>query len=418
MNRLKQLLMIVGIMGILMLSSCSSNEDPFDNGLPKYQFELNDCQTKSLATSNDFGLKVLEKLNASGEENIIYSPLSLSMTLGMLANGADDQLLTDLFTVLYGENSSGDELEEINNLNKLLMENLNKIDSKTKVYLANSLWYRDNITLNRDFSSSLANYFKAEICKLSKDPSKNRKEINKWCKDKTSGLISEFIKSDDEVKDLAVGIYNAIYFQSKWKTPFNRNLTHKALFHNISGTSSEIDMMHNDDYYGIYAEDEFFQMVKLDYHNGGYCMRIWLPNQDIDFRDAISMLTPERMADFYENAKYHDVDLSLPKFKFSYEVSFKSILDSFGLGRVFDGSDSGLLNVADGFFIHGLKQSAIIDVNEEETKAAAVTGADGDGINLIDPAQKVIMNINRPFIFFIQEYSSNATILSGVVKKL
>jgi serpin B len=54
---------------------------------------------------------------------------------------------------------------------------------------------------------------------------------------------------------------------------------------------------------------------------------------------------------------------------------------------------------------------AVIEVNEEGTEAAAVTGVEVSLTSL--PPEKLMLTINRPFLFFIREQHSGSILFAG-----
>jgi serpin B len=104
----------------------------------------------------------------------------------------------------------------------------------------------------------------------------------------------------------------------------------------------------------------------------------------------------------------------LPRFKLEYGVELKQPLSAMGLRAAFGEADFSA--IADGhLFISAVRQRAFVEVNEEGTEAAAVTGMPQTrGIHR-DPPKPFEMIVDRPFLFLIEDQVTEMILLKGVV---
>jgi serpin B len=106
------------------------------------------------------------------------------------------------------------------------------------------------------------------------------------------------------------------------------------------------------------------------------------------------------------------VNLSLPKFTFSYKKEFNDALINMGLGIAFsDAADFSLMSETP-TRISLVLQKTFIEVNEKGTEAAAVTL-----VGMVNTSVPVInrLLIDRPFLFIITENTTNAICFMGKV---
>jgi serine protease inhibitor len=83
-----------------LLFSCSKNDDPKpDNDADPKTILLTEKGKALIKADNTFGIKLFKNLNdlSSAEANIIISPLSISMALGMTYNGANGETEAIIF---------------------------------------------------------------------------------------------------------------------------------------------------------------------------------------------------------------------------------------------------------------------------------------------------------------------------------
>ena len=150
MNKTRNILFSFVVLGLctilfalLMLVSCSGNGVTQPKRLqftPAEQQLVQDC--------NDFSFNLLAQ-TASDEqqENIILSPLSASMLLGMLMNGADDETLRQIQQVVGFDDNT--PLSDINAYYRQLIDALPALDTETRLSLANGIWVKETFPVKR-----------------------------------------------------------------------------------------------------------------------------------------------------------------------------------------------------------------------------------------------------------------------------
>lgn len=126
--------------------------------------------------------------------------------------------------------------------------------------------------------------------------------------------------------------------------------------------------------------------------------------QDLNSRDW-----SEWMKMFQEKEGY----VKVPRFKVEYGKSLTASLVSMGMGPAFGGSAFQAMAPVDPIFIGRVMQKTYIDVNEEGTEAAAVTGmVMTTGLN---PNEPFVMNIDRPFFFAITDSATQTILFMGSI---
>jgi serpin B len=103
----------------------------------------------------------------------------------------------------------------------------------------------------------------------------------------------------------------------------------------------------------------------------------------------------------------------MPKFKIEYKALLNDALCNMGMEIAFtENADfSRLFEEQYGLMISKVIHKAVIEVNEEGTEAAAVTGVEVSLTSL--PPEKPVLTLNRPFLFFIREKHSGTVLFAG-----
>jgi serpin B len=113
-------------------------------------------------------------------------------------------------------------------------------------------------------------------------------------------------------------------------------------------------------------------------------------------------------------------DVMLPRFKVDYEVKLNDALKALGMEEAFDpavADFSGLAKVAAGqrIFISEVRHKAFAEVNEEGTKAAAVTSVTATLTSVTIPPKPFVMKVDRPFFFAIRDNTTGSLLFMGSV---
>ena len=168
------------------------------------------------------------------------------------------------------------------------------------------------------------------------------------------------------------------------------------------------------DYYA--SEAEGVQLIELPYGNEAFSMVVVLPNEGVEINNCIQDLTAEKWQNWMGSAANKIVNVELPKFKgeFTYEENLKSALQSMGIKDLFNADKCDLSGIANNLLVSMIKQNTFIEVNEEGTEAAAVTGGEMIGSSGKEP---IVIDFiaNRPFFYAIKEKSTNAILFMGKV---
>jgi len=377
------------------------------------EIELTQKGKVLVEADNLFGINLFKEVLQSEEpdENVMISPLSVSLALAMTYNGADGDTKEAMEKTLE---LTGLTVDEINTNYKLLIDALVSVDPKVLLSIANSIWYKHTFPVEQDFLTVNQNYYYAEVSPLDFLDPDAVNIINNWIADKTNDLITKVLERIPA--DAVMYLINAIYFKGIWKFEFDEAETEEEPFYLSNGTTKDLPMMIQEASVN-YLSNDLIQAVELQYGYGNYSMIILLPQYNKTLDDIINELNNENwnswLSEFYEAEK---VQIHLPKFKFEYEDSLNNELISMGMGIAFDpyNADFSKINPARQLYISRVIHKSFIEVNEEGTEAAAVTVVEIRETTSGVPTY-ITFNVNRPFLFAIREKDTNTIIFIGRV---
>ena len=376
--------------------------------------DLTEKQKALISESNAFGFEFFKKItSASGvNNNMMVSPLSVNMALGMTRNGAVSSTLKAMTDVLgFGQMSD----LEINSSYKYLLETFSALDPKVKVAIANSIWCRNTFSVEPAFIETNKTYFDAEVTPLNFSDPASVKTINNWVSSKTNNLIPKIIEAIPS--EVVMYLINAVYFKGQWKYQFETKNTENRNFTLASGETIQAESMLTRADLNYYAGDGF-EAVEMPYNQGNYTMTVILPAKNSSVAQTVNKLSQEQYNNWLKNFVSTDIQIQLPKFKFSYdEKAMIPVLTAMGMGVAFDPihADFTRINADGNLYISEVKHKTFIETNEEGTEAAAVTSV-AVGVTSIGPGyQPRNFVVDRPFLFFINEKATGTILFIGVV---
>ncbi|PID83011.1 MAG: serine protease [Clostridiales bacterium] len=371
---------------------------------------IKDCPTYMA----DFGIELTKRyLNNKDfkEQNILISPLSIYSALGMTASGASGDTLVEM------EKTLGVNINLFSGYFKNYTEMMKKRKNNT-LKIANSIWVnsKDNEVLNEDFKSSIKKNYNADIFSLLFNNDFVIK-VNDWVKTNTDGLIDKILNRAD--KNAKMYIVNALKFESAWKKQYKKNQIKKDKFYSENGKVSKIDFLCSTEY-GYIATDTAIG-IRKSYRDGKMFIAL-LPKKNKTIQDVLNTLNGKKLLYYITNIRKYDVETMIPKFKFKFETSLKKDLFSMGMKKSFgsNANFSKMLKSKTGVFINDVIHKTYIELDENGTKAAAVTAVEMLKSACLERLDVRKVNFNRPFIYMIYDFDKNTKvpIFLGVIRNL
>lgn len=410
---MKQLLLIIAVLGFSSISFSCKKENTNNTPDEFKQVNLTVKQKQLITTSNAFGFEFFKKVNeiSGSESNMMVSPLSVSMALGMTRNGAAGNTLEAMTNTL---GFAGMTDTEINESYKYITETFTTLDPKVKLQIANSIWYHNTFTVEQPFVLANQQYFDASVKPLDFYSPTAVSTINSWVNEKTNKLIPGII--DQIPGGTVMYLVNAVYFKGLWRFQFEKAKTLQKPFYLNDGTVVQLPAMNLHETLP-YFKGAGFEAIELPYNQGNYVMSVLLPDKGKTVGDVITQLSQQNWNNWSTQFVNSDIQLQLPKFKYEYnEKQMKPILSDLGMGVAFDPdhADFTRINSNGGLYISRVLHKTYIATDEEGTEAAAVTAVEV-GVTSVGPGQTYYFTIDRPFVYFIQEKSTGTILFIGTV---
>ena len=356
----------------------------------------------------DFAIRLFRQSEEKGT-NTLISPLSVLYALAMTGNGAKEETLQQMETVL------GMKTEDLNRYLYSYRKNLSQ-NTKNKLSLANSIWFTDDqrFTVNESFLQTNADYYGADVYKTPFDD-QTCEDINNWVNQKTDEMISEIL---DQLSPSAVMyLVNALAFEAEWSEAYEDHQVRDGIFTKEDGTKQSASMMHGSE--GIYLEDDQATGFMKRYQGGEYAFVALLPKEGVSVSEYVESLNGEKLHTMLSNPQYETVLTSIPKFEAESDLEMSQILKTMGMPNAFDaiGADfTGLGTSTEGnICIDRVLHKTFISVGEKGTKAGASTVIEmTDGAMLI-PQENKMVYLERPFIYMLIDCDNHIPFFIGTM---
>ena len=366
-----------------------------------------------IQADNTFGLELFSRTVATAKPNTntSVSPLSVSLALAMVYNGAAGETKTEMENAMK---VSGLNSDEINLMHKSLVDSLKASDPEVVLEIANAIYYQKGLNVEPNFVTTNQKFYSAEVNSLNfSSPQDALKVINAWVSQKTHNKIPTIIEEFEDVPLMV--LLNAVYFNGVWKSKFDPKQTHNLWF-NLSDDSWKETPMMTQTTTLEYASNDLFSAINLPYGKGNFQMTVILPNLNKTTKDVIAQLTNENWISWQNAfAPKNQLIVTMPRFKFSWDMKLNEVLQQMGIKKAFNVSaDFSGITKDMNLFISEVIHKTYIDVNENGTEAAAVTAiimSTGES----GPDLRPYFTVNRPFIFAISEKTTGAILFIGEI---
>ncbi len=375
-------------------------------------------QGKIADNNNDFACNLFRTIYEQKQDggSFVVSPISVGYLLGMLHEGADGETRRQINDVL----GLGGSVQDINEYFKKIMDEAPNVDPTVTVKTANSIFVIPKFRLIQQYRDDMRKYYKALADTVNYNESNIVKIINDWCKKNTDGMIPEILKNGELNPNRVMYLLNAVYFKASWAEKFDPNQTRERNFTQLDGTTVNLPMMHLETR-ATYGKNDLCKLLRLPYGNGGYSMVVMLPNEGKTIGDIIKNLSAQSLKDLLHQMRSTKVDILLPRFTTENETHLEKVLSSMGMPRAFSQNAAEFPNMVqkhnndvNDIYVSMMKQMAKIEVNEDGTKAAAVTIAEmSERSAMPNRPQREEFHATRPFVYFIVENSTGTIYFMG-----
>jgi serine protease inhibitor len=365
-----------------------------------------------------FGLKMFQDLFAQQpRSNHFMSPLSLSIALAMLYNGASGDTQQEMAQAMQ---LNGLSLAELNQGNLTLRKRLANPGSGVEILIANALWGKQGVSFKADFLKDNSSFYNAQLTALDFATPAAISTINQWASDNTRGKIPKVVEQIDAMTILL--LMNAIYFKGDWSEPFKESDTQALPFHKADGSTKDHPMMaRSDKFRYVQSAEGKFQAVALPYGKDEQSeMLLFLPDAGQSLESLVSQLSETSWKTWMSQLRSRQGRVVMPRFKLKTEMPLNETMKRLGMSKAFSEAEAQFERLAEGGlkpFVSSIKQDAFVEVNEKGTEATAVTTITVGATSVQIPQQPFEMLLDRPFVYAIYDKRTESILFMGALNE-
>lgn len=355
--------------------------------------------------NKNFAFDLFSKVVADHpEENVVFSPVSISLSLAFLSLGAEgttnDQMVKGM-----GFNMSETPKKEMDDGFHSLQEMLNDNNRDLHLDSGIGLFVSQAWKIKDEFLNKAKNLGSEAFTVNFEENEEAKKQINDYVEKNTNGKIVDVLSTVN--KDAALIFVNFIYFRGKWEKPFDEKFTKEGDFHVNKDLTVKVPFMSRTGFYKVAVLDEA-SVISVPYKGNASALFI-LPKEG-KMKEVESHL--EDVLRKYKSHCHSDlVDLSIPKFTVAGDVDLKQVLPKMGIVDLFSNSAdlSGITGAPD-LKISQAVHKAKISVDEKGTEAAGATVMEAVPMRL--PLQ---ISLSHPFSYLIYDHETRSVLFMGKV---
>lgn len=403
-----------GVGGVVLLSlsltACGSHTKNLMVGVkandPKEQQVLQTSQIKNMA---DFSVRMFQEAVKDGKSTMI-SPVSILAAMSMAANGAEGATLEQMSQTLFGTQNTDASVRGLASFLNKMEEESNHVFSS-----ANSIWIKNDknqFTPKKEFLEKNTNLLNSEV--YSSDfGSDTLGAINDWVTKNTNGMITKLLDRIDP--ESVFQIINAVAFEDEWESPYEKMDMEEGTFTTEENQEKEATYLYSIE--DAYLQDETAVGVVKPYKHG-YSFVAILPNEGVSLADYVADLSGEQLLQMIAGAEETQVRTKLLKFKKETTLELNDSLQEMGIMDAFDPVKAkfhkmGTLQEG-ALYINKVLHKTFIDVNENGTRASAVTAITLE-CGAVIPEDIKSVELTRPFFYAIIENETSLPVFMGTV---
>lgn len=365
---------------------------------------------------SDFTGTVLAGLDRS--TNLICSPLSVSIALAMVRNGAAGTTATEMDQALQYP-PLADLNAGLNTLDQLLAARTGTIEQgarkgDVRLDLVNQLFGESTFTWEEELLDALARCYGTGIAKadFAEQWDAERRTINAWVADQTQDTITGLLAPGIITTDTRLVLVNAIYLKAPWLEEFPP--AQDGDFR-TDGTTVAAKMMSRT-FATHGGRGKGWSAAQIPYLGGELTMTVILPDEGAEDELVASFGGGELQRILTELPEGVEVTLTMPTWTYRSSFELGPLLSELGMPTAFtERAEFPGLTGDDNLQIDTVVHEGWIAVDEQGTEASAATAVvmvPGSAPAVDD---RLELTLDRPFWFVIHDLPTATPLLAGRV---
>ncbi|GAA6225224.1 serpin E3 [Lates japonicus] len=360
--------------------------------------------------------------------NLIVSPVSVSLSLGLLQLGARGNTLAQLEGTL-GYNVNDAQVQDF-----LLhpQGDMNNTSQGTLLQQTCTLLIQSGVQLLTQFTKHAVAWANTSVVRANfSQPNHTRSQPQRLghTHDETwplqAGSSSGELSGSGETQvealwwghRLQMALVNTVAFRGVWQKQFLFTNTQNLPFTLSDGNIIKVPMMYQatEVSFGQFrtASDQRYTVLELPYLGHSLSLQVVLPSErKTPLSSLDSQLTARQLVSWNTGLRRTKMDIFLPRFRMQSKFNLKSVLPAMGISDAFNPTvaDFTGISVEEGLYVSDAFHEVRIEVTEDGTKAAAATA-----MVLLKRSRAPVFKADRPFLFLLRQINTGSILFLGRV---
>ncbi|XP_074514591.1 putative serpin E3 [Sebastes fasciatus] len=348
--------------------------------------------------------------------NLILSPVSVSLSLGLLQLGARGNTLAQLEATL-GYNVKDAQVQDF-----LLHSHRDVSNSSQGMVLQQTctLFVQSGVRLLTEFTRHAAVWANASVVRANFSQHRHD-EAWPLQAGSSSGELSGSGEAQPEAPwwghRLQMALVNGVAFRGIWQKQFLFTNTQNLAFVLTDGTAVKVPMMYQatEVSFGHFRtpSDQRYTVLELPYLGRSLSLQVVLPSERKTPLSSIeSQLTARQLASWDTGLRRAKMDVFLPRFRMQNRFNLRAVLPAMGISDAFNptAADFTGISAEESLYVSDAFHEVRIEVTEDGTKAAAATA-----MVLLKRSRAPVFKADRPFLFLLRHINTGSILFMGRV---
>nr|XP_028577895.1 serpin E3 isoform X1 [Podarcis muralis]XP_028577896.1 serpin E3 isoform X1 [Podarcis muralis] len=346
--------------------------------------------------------------------NLAISPVSVSLSLGLLQFGAQGRTLAQLQHAL-GYSTQDQDVQDF--LHTVYREVTNSSQSPVVAQLACALFVQAGTHLLPPFVQHAALWANNTVHQANfSEPNRTAAQIKEWFATSTGDGETSYLSLETLDSPLnQIAVVSVMSFKSTWQRKFTFTDTQTLSFTTTEGLILKVPTMYlsAEVNYGEFLLDslERVSVVELPYLGEAVSMFVVLPSDRRTPIAEIERYLSARNFPLWSNSlRRTKMDLFLPRFRIENHLDLKMVLPTLGITDMFDPAMANFKGISEQehLYISEATHRARIEVTEDGTKASGTTA-----MVLLKRSRAPVFKADRPFNFLLRQGRTGSILFIG-----
>lgn len=353
----------------------------------------------------DFAARLYRLVASRSDDNVLLSPLTLSVGLSALLSAAagptQDQLL-------QGLTLSGLEATAIPDLFQSLRTPATQGGGASNLRQGVAIFPAPSIQVSAAYQDLVQTKYGGHLQTLTyTTPQDAIDNINRWADQATGGQVQELVQNLDPQTQLLMA--TAAAYQTRFSLSFNSSLTQDERFYVDRYHIRMVPMMFRaGKFFLAYDRSVRAGVLRLPMTDGA-AMLVVLPDEGVDISTVEEEVTGEKVRAWIQQLKKTKLEVQLPRFMLESSYTLNSALQSLDITQLFE--DNADLSNMSGAKAKVTKVLHKVAMSADESSDSDVSGGGASGFSSPPPR----LTINRPFLFVVYQQSATMLLMGRVI---